>query len=147
MSALYADNAGKLLTWTQDASQDAIFGNPTGTTFTATFDPTTNPTLVTALTNNRASVALPANSAPQINGTPYTIIAGSQDYQTLALVKQAIAALKGTETLPSLATIQAALTAVQAGTATNAQAQLALAVTMRLLGLLAQRLLNNGTLG
>lgn len=147
MSTLYANSGGVLLTWTQDSTQDAIFGNPTGTVFTATFDPSTNPTLVAALSRLDESVTLPSNNAPSINGVPYTIIAGGQDFQTLALVKQAITALKGTENLPNLATISAALTAVQAGTATNAQAQLALAVTMRILGLALQKVLAQGILG
>ena len=147
MGKLYADATGTLIRALQSAIDELIYPNaPNGTAFTCDFDPSTNPTLLAALKSNFAGVTLPANNAPQINGVAYTVIAASQDYTTIALVRQAITALKGTENLPSLATIGAAISAVQAGTANNAQAQLALAVVMRLLGLMAQRLLNNGTL-
>lgn len=147
MGKLYANASGALIRALQSDLDETIYPNaPSGTAFSCDFDPSTNPTLLDALKNNWSGVTLPANNAPQINGAPYTVVAASQDYTTISLVRQAITALKGTETLPSLSTIQAAIQAVQAGSATNAQAQLALAVTMRLLGLMAQRLLNNGTL-
>ena len=145
MTAIYADSGGHVLSFDSTLPPPQPIAQPVGTTFSADFDPSANHSLVVALLDGL--VTLPANNAPLINGVPYTIQPASSDYQTLTLVRQAITTLKGTETLPNLSTIAAAIQAVQAGNATNAQAQLALAVTMRLLGLLAQRLLNNGTLG
>ena len=146
MSQIYADATGKVigLLSTAQVGQQApppeAVGNPLD------FDPSTNPAVVTGILANPYSFRL-VNGVLSQNGVTVTINASSQDYQTLSLIKQAITALKGTENLPSLATIQAAISAVQNGSATNVQAQLALAVLMRLVGLLAQRLLNNGTLG
>lgn len=147
MATLYADGSGNLLRVILDAADAARFpGVPTGNVTTLDFDPTTNPTLATAARTAAQTVNLTSGPTITISGSAYALIAASQDYTTIQLVRQAITALKGSETLPSLATIQAAILAVQNGTATNAQAQLALAVVMRLLGLLAQRLVNNGTL-
>ena len=146
MASLYADSVGTIIRAILSDQDAQTVGAPVSPAFTLAFDETTNAALAADYRAGPLAYTMP-NGTLTKNGQAVTITAPSQDYQTLQLIRQAITALKGTETLPSNATILAAIQAVQGGTATNAQAQLALAVVMRLLGLLAQRLLNNGTLG
>ena len=146
MAKIYYDlNTGAILQLTRTPFDEAI-STPPANSGSIDFDPSTNPTILNDYLTDPNNCTAPSGVF-KYQGVTVPINAASQDYTTISLVKQAITALKGTETLPALATIGAAISAVQAGTATNAQAQLALAVTMRLLGLMAQRLLNNGTLG
>ena len=126
---------------TPSAPQDLVAAYPGCGTFA--FDETTNYLLYYDILFHISSYSVVSGALTK-GGQTVTVSAPGSDYQNRAFVEQAASVFIGTETLPSNATIKAAIQAVQAGTATNAQAQLALAATMRAFGWAVQRLLSSG---
>jgi hypothetical protein len=145
MAKIWSDAQGNLLRLVQTPQEEAAYGAPAGAAFVCDFDPATNPTLASALQGNWSGVALPANNAPQIGGAAYAVVAPGADYQARQLVQALIPAFRQ-GTLPAQSTVQAAISAVQGGTATSAQQQVVLTLLMRVQALTLAKLLASGAI-
>lgn len=119
MAILYADANGNLLGYARDVFENAILfpSPPAGTTFTITFDETTNSSLVADIPINRNLYTAPAGTLTKQGVGAVVISAPSADF----LIESAI--LTGF----SDSQIRSAINLLWNGTATTLQEQKAIA--------------------